>query len=208
MHIPDGFLDVKTIAITTTISVLCVGIGVKKINRNIEEKQIPMLGVIAAFVFAAQMLNFPVAGGTSGHFMGSMLGIVLLGPLSTLLIMSMVLIVQCFVFQDGGLTALGANVFNMGIVGPIAGYLVYSSMLKLKINKMVCVFIAAWLSIVAAASFCAIELTISGIVPFKTALLSMAGIHSIIGVGEGLITITVLTFITKARPDLLEMRKI
>ncbi|MDD5688643.1 MAG: cobalt transporter CbiM [Elusimicrobia bacterium] len=207
MHIPDGFLDVKTFSVLYSVSAVTIGVAIKKLNKNLSEKQIPMLGVLAAFVFAAQMLNFPVAGGTSGHFMGGVLISILLGPMSGLLIMSTVLIVQCFIFQDGGLTSLGANVFNMGIIGSIAGYYIYKGLKKI-FSRTISTFIACWISIIMASSFCAAELAISGIVPLKLVFLAMVSVHALIGVGEGLITVTVLSFVSKVRPDLLELEKI
>ncbi|GFP29456.1 cobalt/nickel transport system permease protein [Candidatus Hakubella thermalkaliphila] len=117
MHIPDGFLDPKTIITTAVISAGALGYGIKKVNQKLGERQVPLLGLTAAFIFAAQMLNFPVVGGTSGHFLGGVLAAVLLGPWAACLIMAVVLIVQSIGFADGGLTALGANIFNMGVVG-------------------------------------------------------------------------------------------
>lgn len=214
MHIPDGFLDTKTWVTLSVVSGLSVGLAIKK-TSNITytedksgEKQIPMMGVIAAFVFAAQMLNFPVAGGTSGHFMGGVLAAILLGPFSGLLIMATVLIVQCLIFQDGGLTALGANIFNMGVIGAILGYYVYSLISKILKNISISSFVAGWLSIVLASVACAIELAISGTVPLKITLFAMVGVHSLIGVGEGAITALVLNFIQKTRSDLLQLEKI
>jgi len=213
MHIPDGFLDVKTWVSLDIVSVVLVALAIRKTNRRLGEKSIPMMGVLAAFIFAAQMLNFPVAGGTSGHFMGSVLAAILLGPFAGLLIMTLVLIVQCFIFQDGGLTALGANIFNMGIIGALVGYYIFQGLDRLMrsrkgYQKKFVVFVISWLSIVLAASFCALELSISGIVPLRIVLPAMAGIHSLIGIGEGLITVAVVSFISKVRPDLLNLEKV
>jgi len=216
MHIPDGFLDAKTWISLSVVSAGLVCYSAGAINKNIvkdseNEKRIPLMGVMAAFIFAAQMLNFPVAGGTSGHFMGGVLAAVLLGPLTGLLILSAVLIVQCFVFQDGGLTALGANIFNMGLVGSFAGYYIYFAGEKILgriVPKFASAFIAGWVSIVLAASFCAVELAVSGTVPLGTALPAMAGVHALIGIGEGLVTVAALGFINKTRPDLLKLHKI
>lgn len=207
MHIPDGFLDVKTFSVFYGISVLAIGLAVRKLNNHLSEKHIPLLGVLAAFIFAAQMLNFPVAAGTSGHFMGGVLAGILLGPLSGLLVMATVLIVQCFIFQDGGLTALGANIFNMGIIGAVGGSCIYTVLGKI-LNKTCSAFIAGWVSIILASAFCAAELAISGTVPLKIVFIAMVSVHSVIGIGEGLITIAVLGFILKVRPDLLKIEKI
>lgn len=214
MHIPDGFLDAKVWTTLGVVSGLTLVLAVKKTSNRAHteggsgEKQIPMMGIVSAFVFAAQMLNFPVAGGTSGHFMGGVLVAILLGPFSGLLVMSSVLIVQCLVFQDGGLTALGANIFNMGIIGAILGYYIYLVILKAIKRMSISSFIASWLSIVLASSACAVELAISGTVPLKVAFPAMAGVHSLIGIGEGIITALVLGFILQTREDLLQIEKV
>lgn len=215
MHIPDGFLDAKTVSTLGAVSAIGIAVALKNIRkksgdlpRQSGERHIPMYGVLSAFIFAAQMLNFPVAGGTSGHFVGGALCAILLGPSAGILIMTLVLIVQCFLFQDGGITALGANVFNMGIVGAGLCYYVYILLNKVISNKSVTVFISAWLAVILGASFCAIELAMSGTVPIKVALPAMAGVHTLIGIGEGLITVTVFRFILKVRPDLLEIEKL
>ena len=166
---------------------------------------------MAAFVFAAQMFNFPVGGGTSGHFMGATLIAILLGPWASVLIMTTVLTVQCLVFQDGGLTALGANIFNMGIMGGFLGYYVNTAIQLFAQDKkgiFIGGFAAAWCSIVLSAVCCAIELGISGTIPLKIVVPAMAGIHAIIGIGEGLITIATLSLLTRVRPDLLQLQKI
>jgi cobalt/nickel transport system permease protein len=206
MHIPDGFLDVKTFGTLCGISAVSLGYAVKKVSKRLGDKTIPLLGVTAAFIFAAQMLNFPIAGGTSGHFMGGLLACILLGPFCGLIVMSTVLIVQCLVFQDGGLTALGANIFNMGVAGSLIVYYIYVTLKKVIPDTISCFFIG-WLSIVLGASLCALELAISGTVPLKICLFTMVGYHALIGIGEGLITVSVIGFVKKTRPDLLELEK-
>lgn len=206
MHIPDGFLDTKTWVSLGAISAGFIALSVARANRKMGEKHIPLMGIMSAFIFAAQMLNFPVAGGTSGHFMGSVLAAILLGPFAGILIMTTVLIVQCLIFADGGLTVLGANIFNMAIIGSLVSYFIYLGLSK--INRMVAIFISAWLSIVLAASACAFELAISGTSPLKIVLPAMAGVHAIIGIGEALITTIVIGFIKTTRPDLLDLEKI
>ena len=211
MHIPDGFLDTKTWIGMGCISTVFIGVAVRQANKKISEKHIPLLGVMAAFVFAAQMFNFPVGGGTSGHFMGTTLIAILLGPWASVLIMTTVLTVQCLVFQDGGLTALGANIFNMGIVGGFFGYYVYTIIrlfVQGKKGLFIGSFTAAWCSLVLSATCCAVELSISGTAPLKIVLPAMAGIHAMIGIGEGFITIATLSMLTRVRPDLLELQKI
>ena len=211
MHIPDGFLDTKTWIGMGGISTAFISIAVRKANRKISEKHIPLFGVMAAFVFAAQMFNFPVGGGTSGHFLGATLIAILLGPWASVLIMTTVLTVQCLVFQDGGITALGANIFNMGIVGGFFGYYV-NTVIQLFVQgrkgALVGSFTAAWCSIVLSAVCCAIELGVSGTIPLKLGIPAMAGIHAIIGIGEGFITTATLSLLARVRPDLLNLQKI
>jgi len=211
MHIPDGFLDTKTWVSLGAISAGFIALSVARTNRKMGEKHIPLMGVMAAFIFAAQMLNFPVAGGTSGHFMGSVLAAILLGPFAGILIMATVLIVQCLVFADGGLTALGANIFNMAVVGSLVGYLVYFILhliIRGKAGRLLAAFMAGWISIVLASSACAVELAVSGTSPINVVLPAMGGVHALIGIGEGLITVVVISFILTTRPDLLELEKI
>lgn len=212
MHIPDGFLNVATAAGTYVVSAGGVAYSLRRLAGKLGEKQVPMVGVMAAFIFAAQMLNFPVAGGTSGHLVGGALAAILLGPWTGLLVMACVLIVQTLIFQDGGITALGANILNMGIIAVFLGYFVYRLTLKLLKGRgfaeAVGGFVAGWVSIFAAAVACALELAISGTSPLVGALPAMAGIHALIGVGEGLITALILGFVKATRPDLLALEKI
>ena len=158
MHIPDGFLNIPTAATAYVISAGGVSYAVREAGRRLGEKQIPLMGVLAAFIFAAQMLNFPIVGGTSGHLVGAALAAILLGPWAGLLIMSCVLIVQCLVFQDGGLVALGANVFNMGLVGCFLGYYVYRGVFRLtggdRRGTLVGGFVAAWGAVFVASIAC------------------------------------------------------
>ena len=212
MHIPDGFLNVGTVATTFVVSAGGVANAVRLANKKMGEKHIPLMGILAAFVFATQMLNFPIAGGTSGHVIGAALVAILLGPWASVLIMSCVLLAQCLIFQDGGLLALGANIFNMGIVASFSGYYIYRLVTSLagdgRRSKLVGGFLGAWGSVLLAAVCCAIELAISGTSPMRVVLPAMAGIHALIGIGEGLVTAGVLSLVMAARPDLLQLRRI
>ena len=206
MHIPDGFLSHSINAATFVISSGACAYGVRRVNRNFGEREVPLMGVTAAFIFAAQMINFPVAGGTSGHFLGSVFSSVLLGPWASLLIMTIVLVFQCLGFADGGLTAIGSNIFNMGVIGALGGYgifiFLYTLFQKSRRGFFIALAISSWLSIVMGASAAAIELAISETSPLKVALPAMAGIHAIIGKGEAIITTTAVSLILKTRPDL------
>lgn len=209
MHIPDGFLSIGTIAVTGAVSAATVGYSLRAVGRKLKERQVPLMGVLGAFIFAAQMLNFPIAGGTSGHLIGAALAAILLGPWAAVLIMTCVLIMQAFVFQDGGLLALGANVLNMGIIASFASYYLFRAVtLILGSNRrglLVGGFVAAWSSVFLASIACAIELAVSGTSPLQVALPAMAGIHALIGIGEGLATVAVLSFVLATRADLLEL---
>jgi len=211
MHIPDGFLSLPVVAVTCTVSAGGIGYALKAGARKLREKHVPLMGVLGAFIFAAQMLNFPILGGTSGHLIGAALAAILLGPWAAVLIITCVLIVQCFVFQDGGLLALGANVLNMGIIASFASYYLYrgvTSILGLGRRGILAGgFLAAWGSVVLASIACAIELAISGISPLHVALPAMAGVYALIGIGEGLITVAVLSFVLATRADLMELPK-
>lgn len=211
MHIPDGFVSMPVAVAGIAVAAGSVAYAVKATNKKMGEKQIPMMGVLAAFIFAAQMLNFPIAGGTSGHLIGAALAAILVGPWAGVLIMTCVLAVQSLIFQDGGLLALGANIVNMGVVACFVGYYVYLGLASLfskrKLGIMVGSGVAAWLTVVAASVACALELAVSGIVPLGVALPAMAGVHALIGIGEGLITAAVLSLVLAVRADLLELQK-
>lgn len=206
MHIPDGFLAANTWVPAWLVSIGALGFCLKRTAQILKDRMVPLMGVTAAFIFAAQMLNFPVMGGTSGHLLGGVLAAVLLGPCAGAIVIAVVLVAQCLIFQDGGLTALGANIFNMSFVGAFGGYFVYNVVRKIIGDNrgiIVGAAIAAWLSVVAASSVCAIELAISGTSPLTVALAAMAGVHALIGIGEAIITCTVLGFVLKVRPDLI-----
>jgi len=212
MHIPDGFLNVATVATTYAVSAGGVANAVRIANKKLGEKQVPLMGILAAFIFAAQMLNFPVAGGTSGHLIGAALAAILLGPWASVLIMSCVLIAQSLIFQDGGLLALGANIFNMGIVASFGAYYIYRLTQSLlgdnRRGKLIGGFTAAWGSVLLASIACALELAISGASPLTVVLPVMAGIHALIGIGEGLITVAVVSLVLATRVDLMQLQKI
>lgn len=164
------------------------------------------MGVMSAFIFAAQMINFPVMGGTSGHLFGGVLAAVLLGPYAGAVVLTCVLIFQCLIFQDGGLLSLGANVFNMAVIGTIGGYVLFNILHRIigdKKGLLIGAAVSSWISVVSAAFFCALELALSGTSPLRIVLPSMVGIYALIGIGEALITVAVLSFVQKVRPDLI-----
>lgn len=211
MHIPDGFLSNGTAAVSGVISAGAIAIALRQTRRHLPPRKVPLMGLAAAFVFAAQMLNFPVAGGTSGHMIGGVLCSVLLGPSAAVLVISSVLIVQCFVFADGGVLALGANIFNMAVVGAVGGYFVYGSVYKMLPDargRLVAIAFASWLATVVAAVACAGELSVSETVAWSVAFPAMAGVHMLIGVGEAVMTTLVILAILRTRPELMRNKAI
>jgi cobalt/nickel transport system permease protein len=207
MHLPDGFLDAKTAALSAGAAAVGVGIALRRVRATLEPRQTPMLGLGGAFVFAAQTLNFPVAGGTSGHLLGGVLLAILLGPSAAILVMTCVLMVQCLMFADGGLLALGANILNMGIVNVCAGYFVFQAIRRFSRmeQRRTTVFAAAfagWFGVVMASITCAGQLALSGTVPWAVAFPAMADVHMVIGIGEGLATALVTLAVLRTRPEL------
>jgi len=205
MHIPDGFLDGKTVVTTTALSAVGLGWALRRVRRELPPRRVPVLGLAAAFLFAAQMVNFPVAGGTSGHLVGGVLVAALLGPSAAVVVLATVLIIQCFLFGDGGVLALGANLFNMGILGAAGGAAVYRlvcAVLPGAQGRVTAVAFAGWCSSVLAAIGCSGELAWSGTVGWSAGFAAMTGVHLLIGLGEGLISALVFLAILRTRPDL------
>jgi cobalt/nickel transport system permease protein len=208
LHIPDGFLSLPVSFVTGAFSLLLLVISLNRVEKDYQDRVVPLMGVCAAFVFAAQMINFPIPGGTSGHLLGGTLTGILLGPWAGSLVMTVVFIVQALLFQDGGLTALGANIFNMGLIGTFGGYYLYKVIRSLfgfsRWRGMAMgTAIAAWTSVVAAAVVCSVQLALSGTVPLQVALFAMLSWHFVIGIGEALITLTAVSYIWRTRPDLI-----
>lgn len=207
MHIPDGFLSTLVSLALWLVTILVVGYALKRVSADLGERQVPLMGVLAAAIFAGQMLNFTVIGGTSGHLMGAAIATILLGPWAAILVMTCVVAIQALIFQDGGLLALGANIFNMGIIGVLVSYFTYRTLKRLAGGRAWGIFsggfLGGWLSIVASALAVALQLALSNTAPADIAIPAMAAIHALIGVGEGLITLGALAFVNSTRPDLL-----
>lgn len=207
MHIPDGFLNLPVSLFTWVVAIVLIAISLKRVKVEYQERAVPLMGVCAAFIFAAQMINFPIPGGTSGHLLGGTLAGVLLGPWAGSLVMAVVFIVQGVMFQDGGLTVLGANIFNMGLIGTFGGYYLYRA-IRFAIGRdrwvgmATGVAVAAWTSVVVAATAVAFQLALSGTVPLAVALAAMTGWHVLIGIGEAIISVVTVSFIWRTRPDL------
>jgi cobalt/nickel transport system permease protein len=206
VHIPDGFIDLNTAAVTAALAAAGVAIALHDVRRRLPPRRVPLIGLAAAFVFAAQMLNFPVAAGTSGHLIGAVLVCVLLGPAAAVIVMTTVLVLQCLMFADGGVTALGANLLNLGVIAPTVGHLVYVSVRRIGPAGLRTLLLAAgcaaWCSTLAAALACAVQLAASGTAPLNLALPAMGGVHMLIGLGEAVITMLVVAVVARARPEL------
>lgn len=203
MHIPDGFLDIKTLAVTNLTSVVFLTYAVRKINKSITPDRIPLMGICAVFVFTLQLFTFPVIGGTSIHLLGSVLISVLLGPLSGLLVVSSALILQALLFQHGGIICIGANILNIGIVGCMLGYIIY----KIFPTRLLAA-IACWITVVLGSVLCAVEMFFSGKIDLKYGLICMLSTHAVTGLVEAIATFSILSAIYMIRPDIKNITKI
>jgi cobalt/nickel transport system permease protein len=209
LHIPDGFLSTAVSLVGWALAVAAIAFALRQTRGQLGNKQIPLMGVLAAFIFAAQAVNFPVAGGTSGHLLGGALAAIILGPWAAVLVMTAVIGVQALLFQDGGLLVLGFNIVNMGVLTAFMGHFVYQLLKRLlgegRSSLLLAGALGAWASVMVGALATAVELAASGTSPLGVALPAMTGVHALIGIGEALITIGALAFIYAARRDLLDL---
>ena len=208
MHIPDGFIDLPTSAVAGLLAVSGTAFALKKAKNELDDRTAPMAGLTAVFIFAVQMLNFPVAAGTSGHLLGGALATVLVGPYAASLALTVVLGIQALLFADGGLSALGLNIFNMSIVGVATSYLVFKIarkfLPKVRGSIPLAAGIAAFISVPVAATGFAIQYAIGGIgtAPASTVFAAMFSTHVLIGIGEAVITVLTVSAIMATRSDL------
>lgn len=209
MHIPEGFLSNGVAIVMDVVSGATLAYSIKGLRRRFNRAKMIFAAGIAALIFALQMLNFPVAGGTSGHFMGGALAAILIGPAGAIIVMAVVLAIQCLVFGDGGVLALGANIFNMGVVGGLGAYYTYNwlkGMFKGMSGVMFNAFISSWVSIVLASGSCAVMIGVSGTGPTMDVIASMVSTHTLIGVGEGLITLVIVGLVYRFRPLVMDQK--
>ncbi len=207
MHIPDGFLTNRIAVSLDAVSAASVLYSASRVKFEDAGRKVPIMGVLAAFVFAAQMLNFPVLGGTSGHLVGGALLSILLGPMAGFLTLATVVIAQALFLQDGGLIALGANIFNIAAVTTFSGYLLFRLLAaagRAGARRTVAGFFSGWISLVLSAAACALQMALSGAIPLRIGLPAMMGYHAVIGIVEGGLTAGVITFLARVRPDLLD----
>ncbi|WP_221352159.1 energy-coupling factor ABC transporter permease [Streptomyces beigongshangae] len=208
MHVPDGFINAPVSVAAGVVAAAAVAVGLRGARHELEERAAPLAGLVAAFIFAVQMLNFPVAAGTSGHLLGGALAAILVGPFTGVLCVSVVLLMQGILFADGGLTALGVNITVMAVVTTVVAYAVFRSLVKLLPRKRrsitVSAFLAALISVPAAAAAFTLVYAIGGTtdVPIGRVLTAMVGVHVLIGIGEAAITALTVGAVIAVRPDL------
>jgi len=205
MHIPDGYLDLNIAAIFFILSILVLGYSMIKIRK---EKLTTLFGVVAGAIFVAQMLNWPIPGGTSAHFVGGALAAILLGPYAGVVAMAIVLTIQTIVFNDGGITAWGANVWNMAIVNVFLGYYIYRALKRFGVS--IASFFAGWIGITVAAIFTGVEIGLSTSFAYGLGITVpvMGSWHAALGIVEGIITASAVSYIATRRPEALEKKEI
>lgn len=207
MHVPDGFFDLPMSLLAFVVAIGVLAVAVVKARSTLDDRTAPLAGLTAVFVFAAEMVNFPIAAGTSGHLIGAALAAILVGPWAAMLVMTVVITVQALLFADGGLTALGINLLNLAVVAVIVGWLVFrlgARMARSRTALAVVAGIAGFLSVVASAGAFVIEYAIGGTtaVSLTAVAAAMGGIHALIGVAEGVITGLVVAAVLASRPDI------
>jgi cobalt/nickel transport system permease protein len=213
VHVPDGFLDPATSLATGALAAGTVALALRKAREELDDRTAPLAGLTAAFVFAVQMINFPVGAGTSGHLMGGVLTALLVGPWTAVLCMTVVLLVQAVLFADGGLTALGTNVTLLGLVAIAVGYgafrLLTAALPRTRIATLVAAGVSAFLSVPVAAMVFVGLFGLGGVadVPLGTVATAMLGVHVLIGLGEAAITVAILGSVLAVRPDLVHIAR-
>ncbi len=207
MHIPDAFIPMGQALIYWVIALIFIVLALRWARRSMVEEKVPLIAVLAAGIFAIQALNIPIPWGTSGHMVGAALAAIVLGsPFAGVFVLTLVLIVQGVIFGDGGITVMGANIINMGVIGGFVGYYGYTAVMGVAKNPYAAAFIAGWASLFISAIFGAVQLAVAGTFPLDLGLISMGTYHAVIGLIEGGITAVALYLIASARPDILERR--
>ena len=212
MHIPDGYLDPVTSGATYVIFLSYLLPTLKSLKLELTPEKTSIVAVLAATIFVAQMLNWPIPGGTSLHFVGSGLAGIMLGPKLGFMVMFLVLLIQCVLFHDGGITTLGANVLNMGIIGVVSGYTIFKALYSLRpsrLSRLIASFIAGWLSMTLAGAACGIEIGVSPLFGFNlnVTLPIMVSWHAALGLIEGAITALVVDYVASRSPNLIYLEQ-
>ncbi|HSQ93958.1 MAG TPA: cobalt transporter CbiM [Methanoregula sp.] len=205
MHIPDAFIPIWQGAIYWIIALVFIALALRWARNEMNEEKLPLVAVLAAGIFALQSFNLPVSMGTSGHLVGGALAAIVLGsPFAAVFILTLVLIVQAVLFGDGGITVLGANIINMGVIGGFVGFYTFRGLMSFSKSMPVSAFLAAWLACLIPALACAAEMALAGTFPLVEGMIAMGIYHAIIGIIEGFVTIAAVYLITTARPDLVD----
>ncbi|MEI2716979.1 MAG: energy-coupling factor ABC transporter permease [Candidatus Nanopelagicales bacterium] len=208
MHIPDGFIAAPVAAGAALVSVAAVAVAVRGARRTLDDRTAPLAGLVAVFVFAAQMINFPVGAGTSGHLIGAALAAILVGPYAGMLALTVVLVVQALLFADGGLTALGLNVLNLAVIAPVVAWFVFVALVRIfgsgKSAVLLSAGVAGFVSVLAAVAGFVVEFALGGTVPvdLSSVIVAMFSIHTLIAIVEGVITALIVWSVAAVRPDL------
>lgn len=212
LHIPDGFLSFPVSIISWVLTAVFVFLAIRKASQLHHEEAVSLIGLLAAFIFAAQMVNVPIVGGTSGHLIGATLSTVILGPWISILIMTSVIALQALLFQDGGLVVMGSNILIMGVIPALVTSVIYPPLSKPLSElgqklALIGIGFASWLSVMMAAMFTSFLLAASNTTSLKLVLPAMMGIHALIGIGEAIITVTVVIYLQRVLPDVMEIEK-
>lgn len=205
MHIPDSFMPLGQALVYWIIALPFIYMSIRWARKELDDTKVPILAALAAGIFAIQALNIPIGMGTSGHMVGATLVAIVMGsPMAGVLVLTLVLLVQGFVFADGGITVMGANILNMGVISGFVGYYLFVALKKSNMSTTISAFVGAWVGLFVSSIVCAVQMYIAGTFPLVPGMMAMGLYHLIIGfIGEGLITAVVIAAIQKARPDIL-----
>jgi len=207
MHIPDAFIPIWQGAIYWIIALVFIALALRWARSEMSEEKIPLIAVLAAGIFALQSFNLPVSFGTSGHLVGGALAAIILGsPFAAVFILTLVLIVQAVLFGDGGITTMGANIINMGVIGGFVGFYSFKGLMATTKNVNISGFAAAWLACLIPALACAVEMYFAGTFPLTEGLIAMGLYHALIGIIEGFVTVVAIRLIVAARPDIVDFK--
>jgi cobalt/nickel transport system permease protein len=205
MHIPDAFIPITQGGIYWIIALVFIALALRWARNEMDEQRLPLIAVLAAGIFALQSFNLPIAMGTSGHLVGGALAAIILGsPFAAVFILTLVLVLQGVFFGDGGITTMGANIINMGVIGGFVGFYSFKGLMLATQNISISGFVAAWLACLIPAIACAFEMYFAGTFPLREGLIAMGLYHAVIGIIEGFVTAIAIRFIVDARPDIVD----